>query len=64
MSASSPVLAEAVAAELERILESQEFARSWRLKALLRYLSGRSCWNPAANGTRPPAGAPASARAP
>jgi len=25
--------------------------------------SGRSCWNPAANGTGPPAGAPASARA-
>ena len=38
MSASPPVLAEAVAAALERILESQEFARSWRLKALLRYL--------------------------
>jgi hypothetical protein len=38
MSASPPVSAEAVAAELERILESQEFAQSWRLKALLRYL--------------------------
>jgi hypothetical protein len=38
MSASPPALAEAVAAQLERILESQEFAQSWRLKALLRYL--------------------------
>jgi len=38
MSASPPVSAEAVAAALERILESQEFAQSWRLKALLRYL--------------------------
>ena len=42
MSASPPVLAEAVAAELERILESHEFAQSWRLKALLRYLVNKT----------------------